>query len=164
MGAFYLVAGPDAPGTADATVVVQPVSLMGQVYRGHVRAAIFKACMVNAEFRASRPEFTAAVGNTNGTDVITLGKQHFQDHFPVFLEAFRMGLDNHPVLGLRRARRHEPSGAFNLNQAKPAGTDGSQTVQMAERGKIDTVLTARLQKSGAGRCAYLYAIYRQSNH
>jgi hypothetical protein len=43
---FNLVAGADATGTAYAPIMIEPVSFMGQIYRGKFRTAIFEARMV----------------------------------------------------------------------------------------------------------------------
>jgi hypothetical protein len=163
MGALYLVAGADAAGTADAPVVVQSVSFMGQVYCGEVRAAIFETRVVHSKFSASGTQLAAAVCHTNGTDMIPLGKQEFKKHLAVLLEFFRMGLDHHSILGLGCTCRHEPSGALHLYQAEPASTNGGQSFQVTKCRQIDSVLAASLKERCTGRSAYILTIYIQSD-
>jgi hypothetical protein len=124
MGAFDLIAGPDTAGTAYAPVVVQSVSLVGKVYCGEVRAAIFETRVVHSKFSASCTQLAAAVCHANGTDMVPFGKQELKKHLSVLLELFCMGLDHHSILGLGRARGHEPSGTLHLYEAEPASANG----------------------------------------
>jgi hypothetical protein len=163
MGALYLVAGPDAAGTADAPVVVQSVSFMGKVYCGEVRAAIFETRVVDAKFSASCTQLATSVCHTNGTDMIPLGKQEFKKHLSVLLELFRMGLDHHSILGLSRARGHKPSSAFHRDEAEPASTHGGQSFQVAKCRQVDSILAASLKERCTGRSTYILAIYIQSD-
>jgi hypothetical protein len=96
--------------------------------------------------------------------MIPLGKQQLQNHLAVFFQLLRVGLYHHPILGFRGTCRHQPSRAFHLYQAEPAGADRRQTFQMTQRREFNPILATRLEQGCTNGSATLFTIYRQSDN
>jgi hypothetical protein len=119
--------------------------------------------MINPKLSAACPQFAAAVGHADRTDMIAFREQEFEDHLAVFHQFFGMGLDHHAIHGFRGTSRQKSSGAFHLHEAQSAGPHRRQTFKITECRKIYSILAACLQQGRPGWSAHLYTIYRQSN-
>ena len=169
MGAFDLVANPDAARAQNAAVVIHDEPVVRGI-DGDVRVLVGEADMRYAMSGREVLQVAMAIGHADRADVIPLGEEQFQRHPPVLLQAFAGGLDFHALGHFRGAGGQELVAARDLREAQAAGTYVVKTFKVTEGWDVDAGFGGGLENRfvllGAnrfavnGECFYSHEIVR----
>src|SRR5258708_1952248 len=88
------------------------------------------------------------------------GRQELEHHPPTRAHPLGVGAHGHGGLGFPRARRHERPRSLHLHHAHPAHVHRGEVLQVAQRGRVDALPSARLQQRGALGDAYRLPVDR----
>ncbi len=157
MRAFNLGADAHAAGAENAAVVVGGEALVRGIH-GQRGVAIGQADMGQALLLRKGLQFAVAVGDADRADVVALGEEQFENGAAMLFEPLGVGGDLHALVDGGHAGGQELVAALDLHQAKAAGADVAQAVQMAEGGNVDVVFPRHFEDGLAGAGAHFLPV------
>src|SRR5712691_11787712 len=167
-----LVAQDAARVVADVTVIVVLHRLRDRLGRGAVGRVVL-ACPgrvpLPGRMRRGRRAVPAGVSAVllhpaahfrRGEGQVDGGRQELQHHPPARAHALRVGAHGHAGFGFPRAGRHERPRSLHLHHAYPAHVHRGEVLQVAQGGRVDSLLQARIKQRRALRDAYRLPVDR----
>ena len=114
--------------------------------------------MIHAGLGRLPLQLTVAIHDTDGADMVALGKEQFQNHLAIFDQSRRMGIDHHALLHRGDTGGKEFIAPGHLDHAEPARAPITQPLQVTERGDLDLLLAQYFQHRLTFPCADQFTI------
>ena len=137
--AFHFITRPDAARAENATVVVKPQILAGQVHRERWIQIGITDRINPMDISLVLQTAIALVERADRADMIPLAEKQFQRQLAQIAEPVIMRHHGGAICGRRGARRHHLGAAGDFHDAHPAPAPGRQILHVTQRRNHDPV-------------------------
>ena len=131
MRPLNLIANPHAAQAEDTAVMIDGEAAVRGI-DGQLRIKIIVMDMGDPEFHRQVLQLAVAVRHTHGTDMVTLGKQQFENLPAVIDDPRGIGYDHHILAGKGDAGGEQLGNTLHLDNTQAAGSALRQAIKMTE--------------------------------